>query len=233
LGDYYIKIQDFDNAILYYQQITEQFPGSTKINHTRYHLAQAWEGKGDIDKAIQYYKLIDETIDKELLVKAQLSIAEIFSKELKEETAIETYQKIIKNSPEFSRDAYLKIIEIYKNNRNYNKALETLETTLASQQGLSKLTNAEIQFYIGDINETLDKSQEAVQAYLRIPYLFPDEKAWAIKAYLRIGRIFENTHDWENARMVYHKIIEYGTDEAKFAEERLNWINHQNALRTQ
>ena len=83
------------------------------------------------------------------------------------------------------------------------------------------------------MQETLGKPQEAVQAYLKIPYLFPNEKMWTVKSYLRIARIFENMQDWENAKIVYNKIIEYGTEEAKFAQERLDWIDRQGALKTQ
>ena len=66
--------------------------------------------------------------------------------------------------------------------------------------------------------------------WLFIPYLYADETAWIIKAYLRIGRIFEDKEEWEQAKKIYKKIIEYKTSELKIAQERIEWINEHALL---
>ena len=225
LGDYYLKTSDFNNAITYYQQLIEYFPGSNKVNIAHFGLGQAYQEQGTLDKALSEYKLINETVDRDLYAKARLSIADIFSKEVEPDIAIDTYRKITASSPEFTRDAYIKIAETYRGEHDYENALSSYQQALKSDIGLSKAKNAKIQFSIADIYETLNKSNEAIEAYFKIPYLYPEETRWAIKAYLRLARIYENAEDWENAKLVYNKIIGYGTDEVKFAQERLEWIN--------
>ena len=83
-----------------------------------------------------------------------------------------------------------------------------------------------MQFNLGDVYETANKLDQALETYLKIPYLYPKETPWVIKAYLRVGRIFEDKTDWENAKTTYQKVIDLGTDEMKFAQERLDWIKN-------
>ncbi len=224
LGDFYLQSSDFNNTVSYYQQLIENFPSSERINVAHFGLGQAYQEQGALDKAIYEYKLIGEAFDHELYTKAQLSIADILTRDIDPDVAIETYRKITASAPEFSRDAQLKIAEAYKKNYEYENSLKAFDEALKSSQGASKITSAEVQFLIADTYETTKKFKEAVDAYLKIPYLYPQETPWAIKAYLRSARIFEKEDDWENAKSAYTKIISYKTDEAKFAQERLEWI---------
>jgi len=225
LGDYYLENAEFDNASTYYQQLINDFPRPKQNLLVHYKLGQTYQAQGILDKALNEYKLIEDPSDKELYAKAKLAIAEIFSKELDLDTAIQTYQNIASNCPEMKRDAYLKIAETFLTGQQYDNAREALQNALSSDIGLSQLSNAELQFRIGDVFELLNKPEEAVENYLKIPYLYPKETPWAIKAYLRLGRIFEKEEDWENAKLIYNKVIAYGTQEVKFAQERLEWIN--------
>ena len=226
LGDYYLKTSDLKNAVTYYQQLIEYFPGSDKIDTAHYRLGQAFQEQGTLDKAISEYKSIRDSANQELYAKAQLSMADIFSKENDSDVTVDTYRKITTTAPEFSRDAYLKIAETYQNHRDNDNALAAYQEALKSDKGLSKINNAEIQFHIADTYETLNKTNEATESYLKIPYLYPQEAQWAIKAYLRLAQIFEKEEDWQNAKLVYNKIISFGTDEVKFAQERLEWIKN-------
>ena len=102
--------------------------------------------------------------------------------------------------------------------------MEAYQNALNSQVGLSEFQNVQLQFDLADIYEMANKFEEATQAYLKIPYLYPKEIFWSTKAYLRLGRIFEDKGDFESAKTVYQKVIDLGTDEMKFAQERLEWI---------
>mgnify|MGYP001600402131 CR=1 FL=1 len=224
LGGHYLESSDFDNAILIYQQLINEFPASEKLNIAHFEIAQAYEAEGLLDKALYHLRLIEAPLDKELTAKVQLAIADIFSQELDQEGAIETYLKIAAGSAEFKRDAYVKIARIYEANQKYDKAVEAYQNALSSDLGFSEFKNAELQFCIGDIYEMLNKSDQAVAMYLKIPYLYSQEVPWVTKAYLRVARIFEDKGDWENAKTIYQKVMDLGTDEVKFAQERLEWI---------
>ena len=233
LAHYYLSSSDFENAISYYQQLINDFPGSEKINLAHLELGQAYQSQGALDKALNQFKLVDDPADKEVYAKAKLAIADIFSKELEPDNAIQTYQNIAASCPDFKRDSYVKIARLYQNNQNFDKAIEAFQNALNSDIGLSEFKDAELQFDLGDVYEQLNKPEKAVEVYLKIPYLYAKEISWVTKAYLRVGRIFEDKGDWENARSVYQKVVDLKTDEVKFAQERLDAIKNNSPSQSQ
>jgi len=78
---------------------------------------------------------------------------------------------------------------------------------------------------IADGRQLLNQHDRAVEEYLKVSYLYPRDVYWVIKAYLRIARIFEDDEQWENAIITYTKILKFKTDESKFAQERLDWMD--------
>ncbi|MCK5260430.1 MAG: tetratricopeptide repeat protein, partial [Candidatus Omnitrophica bacterium] len=134
-------------------------------------------------------------------------------------------QNIIDTSPKFKRDAYIKIAEIHKKTRNYAKAISAYKNALDSDAKRSEHSNAKLQFLIADAYQLLNENDQAIDEYLKIPYLYPKDVSWVIKAYLRMARIFEDGEQWNEAKITYEKIIKFETDESKFAQERLDWIS--------
>jgi len=224
LGEYYSKTFDFDNAITYYGQVVNDFPKSPTQGKALLGLGNAYYEKSEFDKALNQFKQIDETYPEEIFAKAKMAIANTFAKQIDPETAIETYQSIVDNSPEFQRSAHVKIAQIYKKNKNYERALAHYQKALDSADGLQEIKKSEIHFLIGDIYEILNNQQKAIEEYLKIPYLYPKDTRWVIKAYLRVAKLFENAEEWDDAVSVYEKIMAYEVDERTFAQERLDWI---------
>lgn len=224
LGDHYLEDAKLEQAIFTYEQFLENFPGSDKVNLVRYELGQAYQFQGELDTALNYYKLIDKSSDKAIYAKAKLAIADIFARELAPEAAIETYLNIAASAPDFKRNAFVKIAGVHENNKEYQHAITAYQEALNADQALSELSSAELQFYIADTYEVLNDSEKAVESYLKIPYLYTDETPWIIKAYLRTARIFEDDEKWEQAKITYGKIIDYKTEESKYAKERMDWI---------
>lgn len=224
LGDYFLEQGRTDEAIKAYQKFLSSFLNSDKHNLVYYNLGQCYETAGQPDQALNYYKLINDSGDKEITAKARLAIADIFSKESDPQAAVATYLNIIQGAPEFKKEAYSRIAAIYKDNKDFEKAIAAYEQALSSVPPLDKTAAAELQFHIADSYEQLHNPDKAVEAYLKIPYLYPKEQTWLIKAYLRTGRIFEDTAQWDEAAAVYDKVIASNSEESKYAQERIDWI---------
>ncbi|MFT5387625.1 MAG: TolA-binding protein [Candidatus Omnitrophota bacterium] len=224
LADYYLESKQYDTAISHYTKFLKTYPSSPKKDLVYFELGQSYYAKDDLSQAINTLKKVSEE-DRELFVKAKLIIAEIFSQDLSSENAIATYNSIIASSPEFKRNAHLKLASIYKTNMTYTQAMNAYKEALTSQKLHSDVTDAEIQFLIGDLYEISKESNKAIEEYLKISYLYENETTWIIKSYLRVGRVFEDSDQWEKAKTIYQKVIKYETEEAKFAEERIQWIN--------
>lgn len=224
LGDHYLENSDFDSAAGRYRQLIADFPGSDKLDLVYYELGRAYQAQEKYDQAVDAFKRVDDSRDRELYAKARLAIADIFSRDLDPASAVETYQNIIDASPEFKRDAYVKIAEVHKRDKAYGKSIAAYQSALKADSPLSEHTNAQLQFSIADAYQLWNQRDRAVEEYLKIPYLYPKEAYWVIKAYLRAARIFEDNEQWEDAGRIYEKVIQFETDESKFAQERLDWI---------
>ncbi len=161
----------------------------------------------------------------EFSAKAKLAIADIFSRELDQGRAVEIYQNIIATSPEFKRDALVKIGNVYRKIQKHDEELKAYEQALLEPSGTSLVSNAEIQFMVADTYELMGDFDKAVEVYFKVPYVYAKEPAWVVKAYLRIARIYENAEDWDKALAAYGKVVELQMDESKFAQERIARIH--------
>jgi len=228
LGDHYLDKGEYPQAIQYYQHFADKFPGSEKVPVVNYELGQAYEALEQFDQALNHYKKIEDSADPTVYAKAQLAVANIFSREMEPDQAIATYRKIAKSCPDFTRNALVKMAQIFELSRDYTQSVDVYLEALKTPRGLSEHTDAELQFSIADTFEILNQAEKAVESYLKIPYLHKNETAWVIKSYLRVARIYENKEDWTKAKTIYDKIIALKTEESKYARERIDWINqHQ------
>lgn len=225
LGDYSIEKSNLDEASRYYAQFLEKFPGSDKVSLVHYQIGQTYQAQGKLDLALNQYTQIPASPDREIHGKAQLAIADIFSKTDDSETALKSYRDMAQNSPEFKRDALSKIARIFENEKDYAAAIDAFQQTLATPKASSQTTDLEIRFAIADLFETVHQTDQAVENFLKIPYLYPQETAWVIKAYLRVAQLFENEEKWDEAKITYAKVIHLKTEEAKHAAERIAWID--------
>lgn len=225
LGDYTLDEGDLDNALIYYQEIINKYPNSSKKNIAYYEIGQVYQAKKEFSSAIDAFKKVNSPEEAEMNIKAKMAIADIFSKELNSQLSIETYQSIISSSPEFKKDALIKLADIYKSTKEYDKVIQTLTQAMQSEQLSSETTNPQIQFLIADTYETIHEKDKAVENYLKIPYIYPEAKNWGIKSFLRIAKIYEDDEKWEEAKTIYQKASELNLEESKFANERLEWIN--------
>jgi len=224
LGDYYLEHADFKQALSFYNDFLNKYPGSEKVYLVHYEMGQAYQAQGHYDLALNHYKIITPDNDSEIYAKAQMAVGDIFSEQTDSQIALQTYYDIVEKSPEYQRDAYLKIARVYENANDYDHAFDIYEKALATPKALSSITDAELQFHLGDLHELVNNTSKAVETYLKIPYLYPKETSWIIKSYLRSARIFENKAQWDEAKITYQKILNYNTAESKHARERLDWI---------
>ncbi len=225
LGDYYLNQEQYPLAIESYNQFLKTFPGSEKNNLVYYELGQSYQGANQFDQALNAYKHVSDHPNKEIYAKAKLAIADIFSKDMDPQAAIATYQNIAQTIPEFKKEALLRVAEIHKNNNAYAKAIHVYTDALDTTPALNQADAAALQFEIGDTYELMHDSTKAIETYLKIAYLYPNEQDWIIKSYLRLARIFEDKTQWEQAVTIYNKILLLKTDEAVYAKERLDWIS--------
>ncbi len=217
-----------DEAKDVYIRVLNDFPRNEKLPVAHFELGRAYFSLGLLDKALEQYQSVDGALNPELAAKAKLAIAEIFTKEMDPSKAVEAYKMIIASSPDYKRDALLKIASIDRKFSKYADEIAVYKEALVSPKGVSPVTNVQLQFMIGDAYEMMNQADKAIEAYVKIPYIYAKETDWVVKAYLRIAKIYDNREDWEKAGIAYEKVVEMNVDESKFAKERIDWIQKNN-----
>ncbi len=224
LGQHHMTTGEYQRAADQYTQALDDLPQTDKKGLVYFELGQAYQKLEQFDKALECLRKVDAQADAVLYPKAKLAIAAIFAKDLDPVKAVDTYRSIIATSPDFKRDALIKIAELYYKDRKYQEEYETYKQALATEKGQSEETDVQIQFAISDTLEIMNQLDRAIEEYFKIPYLYVKDPVWGVKAYLRIGKIYENKEDWDKAVAVYKKVIDMNVAESKFAAERVAWV---------
>ena len=118
----------------------------------------------------------------------------------------------------------MKMAVAYRKAKLYKEAIAALEKALKEE---GPEANPEIQFDVAEVLEELESIQDAMEAYLKVSYLYPDDKTWVVKALLRVARIYENKENWTELKKILVKISTYDVPEAKYAQEKLTWLKEK------
>jgi len=222
LGQHYYRKDKFNESRKYFERIVRMFPEHDLAKKAQYEIGMTFFEEKNYNRAIRYFKeLISQDSDTDIKVKAILAMGDLFLEQNKEDEAIEMYEDLMQNKSDLSKIGFLRLADLYKNKREYGKAIEFYEK---AKKTMEKESYAAIQFEIAECFEEQHDFDAAVEAYLGIPYLHDSDTVWVIKGLLRSARIYEDKENWEEAIKIYQKVTTYSVAEAKFAQEKVNFL---------
>ncbi|MDP2044157.1 MAG: tetratricopeptide repeat protein, partial [Candidatus Omnitrophota bacterium] len=111
-------------------------------------------------------------------------------------------------------ESYYKIQDYEQAKLFYQKSLE-----LANVNEVANL-----QFSLAEVLEAKGELDAAIGLYLKVSDLYPDAPQLFFRALLRAANIYEDKEEFIEALKLYKRIVEKGTEEAKSAQERIDWI---------
>ncbi len=224
LGEYYYRQNDFNLALRYFSSLIQDFPNSAIIPDAYYALGSIHTEEGKFSEAIGNFNKVIELSKSDLAGQAAVAIADIYVKQEKFDAAIETYQDKVKEYPNLSHLIFPKIGEIFYKLAKYDEALEFYQKSL---DVVPLREMADIHFKIAEIYQAQGKSGPATEEYLKITYLYPDNKELNVKALLRVAQIYEDEENFKEAENIYKKIVSLEVPESKFARERVEVLQSQ------
>ncbi|MDD5476597.1 MAG: tetratricopeptide repeat protein [Candidatus Omnitrophica bacterium] len=87
---------------------------------------------------------------------------------------------------------------------------------------------ANIRFNLAETLEANSEFDAAAKQYLLAADLYPQSPDLLARSLLRAAKLYEDKESFKQALEIYKRIIEQGGQEAKFAQERVEWINSKN-----
>ncbi|MGE5197581.1 MAG: tetratricopeptide repeat protein [Deltaproteobacteria bacterium] len=221
LGEYYYRHNELNLARRYFSSLITDFPKSNLVADAYYTLGSICEEESKFDEAEDNFRKVMEQGKSELSGTAAIAIADIQVKQGRFESALNVYKEVVNAYNNLAHLVYPKIAQAYRDMNKYEEALEFYRKSLSI---VSAMEMGQIQFQIAETKEAQDKKDEAIEEYLKVTYLYPENNALAVKSLLRIAAIYEDKENFKEAKAVYNRIVTLKVEEAKYAQERLDWI---------
>jgi len=221
LGEYYYRNNELELARRYFSSLVQDFPKSNLIPDAYYALGVSFAEEAKYDEAIENFGKVMEAGRSDLAGTAAIAVADIYLRQEKPDLALKTYLQALNDYKNLDHLIYPKVAAIYYNLRNYDEALNYYRKSL-DLVPIGEM--ASVQFGIAEILQAQGRSTEAVEAYLKIPYLYAEDKGLTVKSLLRVAAIYEDKDDFKEALNAYKKVAAMDAEESKYAKERIDWI---------
>jgi len=221
LGEYYYRHNDLVQARRYFSSLIKDFPRSNLIVDAYYVLGSSFAEESSYSDAIKNFKKVIKFGKADLAGQAAVAIADIYVKEDKPNLAIGAYKDIIRGYPKINYLVYPKMADFFYDTDDFSQALYFYRKSLDL---VPVKEMAGIQLKIADALSAQGKTTEAIEEYLKVTYLYSENSLLAVKAFLRVAQIYESKENFKEAVNIYRKVVSMEVEEAKYAQERVDWI---------
>lgn len=222
LGEYHYRRNELDLARRYFSSLIRDFPKSNLVADSYYALGSTYQQESKYLEAIDNFKKVIELGKSDLAGQAAIAIADIYLKQERFDLALTTHKNVTNQYPNLVHLIYPKLADIYFKMGDYAGALDFYRKSqeVVPVQGMSY-----IQFKIAETLQAQGKFQEAAEEYLKVTYLYAQDNNLAVRALLRVAAIYEDKEKFAEALNIYKRITSMEVEEAKYARERMDWIN--------
>lgn len=224
LGEYYYRQNDYVLASRYFSSLISDFPKSGLVVDAYYILGSIADQESKYKEALEYFGKVLEQERTDLAGQAAIAVADIYAKQGKPEQALSTYQDILNKYPNLTNVLYQKIADLFIKKKQYIEAIQFYRKSLDVAPNKERPS---LQFKIAETKQTQGNTREAIEEYLKVTYLYPESTDIAVKALLRIAQIYENNDNPKDAMIIYKKITAMNVAEAKYAQERIDWLKEK------
>lgn len=221
LGEYYYRHNDLNLARRYFSSLIQDFPKSKLIPDAYYVLGSTYAEESKYGEAIDNFEKVIGLGKSDLAGTAGIAIADIYAKEDKIDLALKMYKDMLEEYSHLSSLIYPKIADLYRKINNYNEAIDFYRQSLNM---VPARETADIQFKIADAYQAQGEYSQAIEEYLKVTYLYAENSDLAVKSLLRVAAIYEDKENFKEAVNIYKRIKAMDVEEAKYAQERMDWI---------
>ncbi|MDP8233520.1 MAG: tetratricopeptide repeat protein [Candidatus Saelkia tenebricola] len=226
IGELKFYLKEWDGAYADFQNAYYAAEAVEVKEQALYWQAWCYYNKKDLDKALDVFtQLLDS---KTLFEEAKYNSVLVLNAQGKYDKSVKILEEIVKDGGRFQRLAVLKLGDIFKSFKEYEKAIEQYKEL---EEVPYDIISAEASFKIGDIYEIQGDIDQAVLQYLSLGALYKADLSFVNKARVRCGRLLENAGRLEEAEKIYAEISSSSGEEAIYARERLKQLNEMKLRR--
>jgi len=222
LGQYYYQHDDLNMAGRYFSTLARDFPDSNLTGDAFYALGLTFNDEGKLEQAADNFRMAIKHGNIQIRTQAIVALGDVYSRLGKTGEALAVYKEIIKDDPDLGKLLFPRIAEACYKVQDYEGAKlfysKSLEVADAKEI-------PDIRFSLAEVLEAKAEFDAAIQQYLLAADFYPEAGQLFARALLRAAKLYEDKENFKEALKIYKRIIEKGTAEAGFAQERVEWIN--------
>ncbi|MDD5108848.1 MAG: tetratricopeptide repeat protein [Candidatus Omnitrophica bacterium] len=224
IADCYYKLGQVNEALKSFKLLRTKYPDSKLLPDIMWWLGQYYYRCGDLVLAQRYFNsLIKDFSDSRLVADVFYAMGLIFTAENKFEQAAESFKKVLElGSVDLRAQAQVALAKAYYKLQDYEKAKLYYSKSLEETDVLDA---ADIHFNLAEVFESNLEFDAAIQQYILAADLDKQDMHSSVLALLRAAKLYEDKEDFKEALKIYKRVIQKNTEEAKFAQERIDWIN--------
>lgn len=220
----YLKAKEMDKAIESFLSLVKMNPETPILREAHMRLGTLYYLTSQYALAVDSYrKALSEGVSGREAQEARFNLALSYERLGRYQEALselEALERDFPDSPLLKRVRIKHGIYMMKL-RRYEEAIRHFEALLPK---VDRETQAEIWFHMAEAYASLGRYEKAALAYLRISYLYPEQRLWAVTAEYQAAGVLGRMGRTEDARKLYEDILRrYGlrSEWGRAASERL------------
>ncbi|MCG2706748.1 MAG: tetratricopeptide repeat protein [Candidatus Omnitrophica bacterium] len=221
LGEYYYRQNDLNLAQRYFSSIIQDFSKSNLIDSCYYALGSIYVEESRYPEATTNFKKLMDSDRSDLAGAAAIALADIYVREDKVDFALKTYKDVVSKYTNLASLIYPKMADVFYRIKDYPQAIDFYRRSLDI---VPVRQMSDIQFRLAEALEAEGKLEESIEEYLKVTYLYSENEELALKSLLRVAAIYEGKENFKEAVNIYRRVISMDVQEAKYAQERIDWI---------
>jgi hypothetical protein len=124
----------------------------------------------------------------------------------REDAALETFRQMAAADGPVPVMTRLRMALLYQQKRDFETARDHL-LTLWNTPGLSTTLQAETLFWLGEGEQAMRNTEQALDYYLRLAWKYPQENIWALTAMYRASIIYEQRGKYDTAKRLLTTVV--------------------------
>jgi len=221
-----LQQNSLDQAIERFHRFKEKYPKHEFYLNARFEIATIYFNLQDYLNAAEEYRQVARLVkEKEKFgFKATYNAALAYERISVWDRAIEMNLLLLKNYKKFIKEEELlaKIGFCFSEDKKFLQALEHFERAYHIS---NEAERPEIKYWIATCYASLGKKEKALEEYLTISYKYKHMGKWGLTAEYEAARLYEKKQDFENAKMLYKKIIAADGENGDFGSSALTRLN--------
>ncbi|MBN1349516.1 tetratricopeptide repeat protein [candidate division KSB1 bacterium] len=233
LGKLYTILNKDEKALDILTAIPQKYPDSEVTAIAFINLGDYYIGEQQVPNAIAMYKkALDHPrigTSKPMTMKKLISAYELYAMTDQQLSLIKDFIQLYPQD-ESVFDMKFKIGSIYKQSKEYDKAIAAYEALL---EEANPENEAEVQFFLAECYELQGKFEQAISEFLKVKYVAKQTKLpFGTSAQYRAALLYKKKGQYEEAKQLLDKIVKsrgLADDFGRFANDQLSEIERLQA----